>query len=180
MLPQLGISGGVPAPRKLRIASMITAEAQTKVACTIRGAKVFGRMCRIRMLGSLVPTEIAASTPAWAEQVTGVPAAQIGPRHDDAPIEAPGSQQRGIQYVGSVGGRNNDHAFIFLKPVHFNEQLVKRLFAFIITAAKPGATMATNGVNFVDKDDTRGVLFGLLEHVAHAAGADTDKHFDEI
>jgi hypothetical protein len=29
MLPQLGTSGGVPAPRKLRIASMMIADAQT-------------------------------------------------------------------------------------------------------------------------------------------------------
>src|SRR4029077_9624027 len=44
MLPQLGISGGTPAPRKLRPASISMAEAQTYVACTISGASVLGKM----------------------------------------------------------------------------------------------------------------------------------------
>ncbi len=40
--------------------------------------------------------------------------------------------------------------------------------------------MATNGVDLVDEDDARGVLLGLLEHVAHTAGTDTDEHFHEV
>ena len=42
MLPQLGVSGGVPTPRKLKEASRITASAQMKVPCTIRGASTLG------------------------------------------------------------------------------------------------------------------------------------------
>ncbi len=62
MLPQLGISGGVPAPTKLRYASKITACAQIYVACTISGGMVLGRMCRTRMRGVEVPAAIAACT----------------------------------------------------------------------------------------------------------------------
>ena len=40
--------------------------------------------------------------------------------------------------------------------------------------------MATNRVNFVDEDDAGRVLLRLLEHVAHAARADADEHFDEV
>ncbi|KAF2989337.1 hypothetical protein MJC1_03487 [Methylocystis sp. MJC1] len=40
--------------------------------------------------------------------------------------------------------------------------------------------MAADRVDFVDEDDARRVLLGLLEHVAHAAGADADEHFDEV
>ena len=39
---------------------------------------------------------------------------------------------------------------------------------------------AANGVNFVDENQARGVLAGLFEHIAHAAGADAHKHFDEV
>ena len=42
------------------------------------------------------------------------------------------------------------------------------------------AAVATDRVDFVDEDDARRVLLGLVEHVAHAAGADTDEHLDEI
>ena len=41
---------------------MIIAEAQMKVAFTISGASVFGRMCRKMITGTRVPEAIAAST----------------------------------------------------------------------------------------------------------------------
>ena len=40
--------------------------------------------------------------------------------------------------------------------------------------------MAADRVDFVDEDDARRALLGLVEHVADAAGADADEHFDEI
>ena len=40
--------------------------------------------------------------------------------------------------------------------------------------------MPANGVDFVDEDDARGILFRLFEHVAHAAGADAHEHFNEV
>ncbi len=40
--------------------------------------------------------------------------------------------------------------------------------------------MAADCVDFVDEDDAGGVLLGLLEHVAHARGADADEHLDEV
>ncbi|MCY1353260.1 hypothetical protein D9M69_395970 [compost metagenome] len=40
--------------------------------------------------------------------------------------------------------------------------------------------MATDGVDLVDEDDARGVLLGLVEHVADAGCADTDEHLDEV
>src|SRR5690606_40204872 len=40
--------------------------------------------------------------------------------------------------------------------------------------------ISTDSVDFVDEDDARRVLLGLLEHVAHAARADADEHFDEV
>jgi len=39
-LPQLGISGGVPAPRNPSPASIRIGAPQAYVACTVRGAKV--------------------------------------------------------------------------------------------------------------------------------------------
>jgi ABC-type dipeptide/oligopeptide/nickel transport system ATPase component len=62
MFPQDGMIGGVPAPMKDKVASAIMAEAQMKVACTISGASVLGRMCFQMMTGTRVPEAIAAST----------------------------------------------------------------------------------------------------------------------
>jgi hypothetical protein len=62
MLPQLGVCAGMPTPRKDSEASISTAEAATKVACTISGATMLGSTCRHRITGSRVPTACAAST----------------------------------------------------------------------------------------------------------------------
>ena len=40
--------------------------------------------------------------------------------------------------------------------------------------------MPADGVDFIDEHDARRVLLRLLEHVAHAAGADAHEHFDEV
>ena len=54
--------GGVPAPMNDRIASVIIADAQMNVACTMMGASVFGRMCFQMIFGTRVPDATAAST----------------------------------------------------------------------------------------------------------------------
>ena len=62
MLPQVGVSGGMPTPRNDRIASIRMAEAAMKVPCTISGATVLGRTWRTSSSGVGVPTAMAAST----------------------------------------------------------------------------------------------------------------------
>ena len=61
-LPQVGMSGGRPTPRKLRMASVRMPEAQMKVPCTTSGAMQLGRMWRTMISQVGVPSEIAAST----------------------------------------------------------------------------------------------------------------------
>jgi hypothetical protein len=40
--------------------------------------------------------------------------------------------------------------------------------------------MPAHRIDLIDENDARLILLGLLEHVADAARADTDKHFHEI
>src|ERR1700730_14997324 len=84
MLPQLGILGGVPAPRKERIASTIIADAATKVPCTRSGGKVLGRMCRHRMRKKPVPLAKAASTKGSSRKVKTTPRTRRGARGTSA------------------------------------------------------------------------------------------------
>ncbi|MGY3407131.1 hypothetical protein ACVWZV_003244 [Bradyrhizobium sp. GM5.1] len=100
--------------------------------------------------------------------------------HHDLTVEAAGTQQRGIEHVGTVGRGDQDHALVGLEAVHLDQQLVQRLLALVIAAAEAGATVTTDGVDFVDEDDAGRVLLSLLEHVADAAGADADEHLDEV
>ena len=62
MLPHEGMIGGTPAPIKDKIDSVIIAEAQMYVACTVKGASVLGKIWRQISIGVRQPQEIAAST----------------------------------------------------------------------------------------------------------------------
>ncbi len=107
-------------------------------------------------------------------------ARDVGVRHHDLAVEAARTQQRGIEHVRPVGGRDDDDAFVGLEAVHLDEQLVERLLALVVAAAETRAAVTADGVDFVDEDDARRVLLRLLEHVAHAGRTDTDEHFDEV
>ncbi len=110
----------------------------------------------------------------------GATAGQIGVGDRDLAIEAAGPQQRRVEDVGPVGGRDQDDALAVAEAVHLDQQLVERLLALVVAAAHAGATLAANSVDLVDEDDARAVGLGLLEHVAHPGGADTDEHLYEV
>ncbi len=107
-------------------------------------------------------------------------ALDIGVRHHDLPVEAARAQQGRVQYIRPVSGGDEDDAFIGLEPVHLHQQLVQCLFALVIAAAEAGATMAPHRIDLVDEDDAGGRFLALLEHIAHAAGADAHEHLHEI
>ena len=97
-----------------------------------------------------------------------------------AAIETSRPQQCRIENIRPVRCGNQDDAFVGFEAVHFDEQLIECLLALVVSAAKTGATMAPDGVDFIYKDDARRILFALFEKIADAAGADADKHFHEI
>src|SRR6185295_13226243 len=67
-----------------------------------------------------------------------------------------------------------------IETVHFNQQRVQSLLAFIVAAAEAMSPAPPDRVNFVDKDQARSILARLFEHIAHAARADADEHFHKI
>ena len=107
-------------------------------------------------------------------------AVDVGARNDDLAVEAARAQKRRIEHVRTVGRGDDDDAFVRLEAVHLDQQLVERLLALVIAVAEAGAAMAADRVDFVDEDDARRRLLGLVEHVADAACADADEHFDEV
>ena len=82
---------------------------------------------------------------------------------DDAAVKAAWTEEGWVEDIGTVGGGDDDDAEIWFKAVHFYQDLVEGLFTFIVRTAHAGTTLATDGVDFVDKDDTRRVLFGFSE-----------------
>src|SRR5690606_18090763 len=107
-------------------------------------------------------------------------AADVRQAHHDLAVEAAGTQQRRIEHVRTVGRGDHDHTVVALEAVHLDQQLVERLFAFVMTAANTGAAVATHGIDLVDEDDAGSLFLGGFEHVAHTRGANTDEHLDEV
>ena len=110
----------------------------------------------------------------------GLAADDVRRADGDLAVEAARAQQRRVEDVGPVGRRDQDHAALDVEAVHLDEHLVQRLLALVVAAAHAGAAVPADGVDLVDEDDRRRVGLGLLEQVAHAGGADTDEHLDEV
>ena len=96
------------------------------------------------------------------------------------PIESAGTQQRRIEHVGTIRGRQHDDRLVLLEAVHFAQDLVERLLAFVVTAAQTGAADPPHSVDLVDEQDAGGIFLGRAKQVADAAGADPDKHLNEF
>ena len=103
-----------------------------------------------------------------------------GERDHDLAVEAARAQQRGVEDVGPVRGREHHDALGRLEAVHLGEHLVEGLLAFVVAAAEPGAALAADRVDLVDEDDRGRLLARGLEEVADAGGADADEHLHEV
>ena len=104
----------------------------------------------------------------------------VGRIDRDPPVEAPRPHQRCVQDLGAVRGGQDDDPFGTAEAVHLRQDLVERLLTLLVPAHDPAAARASDGVEFVDEDDGGRGLFGLFEQVAHAAGAHTHEHLDEL
>ena len=87
---------------------------------------------------------------------------EVGAVDDDLAVEAARPQQRGVEDVGAVRRREQDHALLLVEAVHLDEQLVQRLLALVVTAAEPGAALTADGVDLVDEHDRGRRRLGLL------------------
>src|SRR5690606_27670222 len=88
--------------------------------------------------------------------------------------------ERGVEDVGAVRRGNDNDVGPGVETVHFHEDLVQRLLAFVMATTETSAALASHRVNFVDEHDAGGVLLGLVEQVADAARANTHEHFNEL
>src|SRR5215831_1545438 len=99
---------------------------------------------------------------------------------EDLPIEAPGAQQRRVQNLRAVRRAEQHEAARRIEPVEFGQKLVEGLILLVMPAADIGTAGAAKGIELVDEDDRRRMLARLIEQVADARRADTDKHLDKL
>ena len=53
-------------------------------------------------------------------------------------------------------------------------------FTFVVTATNTAEATSSDGIDFINKDNTWSILFALLKHVANTRGSDSHKHFNKI
>lgn len=63
-------------------------------------------------------------------------AVKIGDIDRDLAVKPSGTEQGGVENVGTGGRRHDDNAVVGAEAVHFDEQLVERLLALIMSAAE--------------------------------------------
>src|SRR5215204_3094355 len=109
-----------------------------------------------------------------------LPPGEVRPVDHDLPVETAWSEERGVEDVRAVGGGEHDDPALRIEAVHLDEELVEGLLALVVSASQAGAALAAYSVDLVHEDDAGRVLLGLLEEITHAAGADADKHLNEV
>ncbi len=96
-------------------------------------------------------------------------------------VKATSTEQRGVKHVYTIGCRQYDDTTIGSETIHLGKQRIQRIFPLVIASHRGIlATGASYGINLIDKDDTRRLLFCLTEKVTHATGTDTDKHLHKV
>ena len=96
------------------------------------------------------------------------------------PVESAWSQQCRVENVRSVGCREDDDTCVFRETVHLYQQLVQRLFSFVVAAAEACASLTSNRIDLVDKNDARCVFLCLFEQVSDSGRTYTYEHFHEV
>ena len=95
-------------------------------------------------------------------------------------IKSAGTKKCRVENVRTVSSSDYNNTFVSTESVHLNEELVKCLLAFIMTAAKTCAALSAHCVYFIDKNNCRKVLSCLFKKVAHTTCTDTYKHLNKI
>ena len=100
--------------------------------------------------------------------------------HGNAAIEAAGAGEGGIQHIHTIGGRQENHAGVIGKPIHFREELIQGLFPFVISPTDASSPLATDSIDLIDEHDAGSFVLGLFEQITDAAGSDPNKQLDEL
>ena len=109
----------------------------------------------------------------------GFTACQVRQFDRDAAVETAWPQQGRVKRFRPVRRCQDDDVVVGVEAVHFRQQLVQRLFPFAV-AHGIACALLTDSVDFIDEDDARRFLFGLLEEVADLGSPHADEHFHEF
>ena len=115
----------------------------------------------------------------WTSRIVQ-PALHVRAVEDDLAVETAGPQERRVEHVGAVGGRDDDDVRVRVEAVHLDEDLVEGLLALVVASRRGRRRAGVRPRRSRRRRRCRGVALGLVEQVADAAGTDADEHLDEL
>ena len=95
-------------------------------------------------------------------------------------IESTRPQECLIEDIGTIGRCHDDHIGIVIESVHLCENLIERLFAFIVTASDTRGSLLSDGIDLIDEYDRRCTLTSILEEITDTCSTDSDEHLNEL
>jgi len=107
-------------------------------------------------------------------------ALHIGTIKCHAAVKTTGTQKGGVENIGTVGRSNNDNVGVGVETIHFNEHLIECLLTFIVRTTQTCAALTAYCINFIYKDNTGRVTFGLIEKITDAACTNAYEHFHKF
>ena len=110
---------------------------------------------------------------------------RLAPAHirlidDNLPIKASGTQQRRVEYIGTVRRRDNDNPLVGRKAVHLHEELIEGLLPLVVPASESCTALTTDCINLINEDNAGRGFLCLIKEIAHARRANTDEHLDKV
>ena len=134
-----------------------------------------------RRLGDLFQLDVISERHLFRVHLENLLAAFLCRTVDsDVAIETTRSHERRVEHVRPVCCGNDNHRRRLLKAVHLTENLVERLLALIVSAAKSRTAVTPDGVDFIDEDDAGRVVLRVLKQVSDTTRPDTHKHLNEF
>ncbi len=109
----------------------------------------------------------------------GLAPAEVRVADGDLTIEPAGPEQRRVEDVLPVGRGDDDDPLVALEAVHFDQQLIQRLFALLV-AQRVAAAAAAHGIELVDEDDAGAVTLRVAKQLAHPRCAHAGVHLHEV
>src|SRR4030043_1424536 len=84
---------------------------------------------------------------------------------NNSSIKSSWSKKCWVKQIPSISGRNNNHVIVGGKAVHFNQNLIEGLFSLVMPAHEALSPLASDCVDFINKNNRRGRSFGLSEKI---------------
>src|SRR6266852_1760956 len=104
----------------------------------------------------------------------------VGTVDQHVAIKPPRSQQRAVENLRAIGGREDNQPGLGVESIHFGEQLIQRLLTFVVTSHHATVAALADRIQLVDEDDAGRLGAGLGEQVADPGCSNADEHLNEL